>query len=220
MTRIVTVIMFLLALTLAGCKTTSTSSGSAPESTDIQRGYKAELLKQIEHKYESPEAHYQLAKLYQAEGLLDRADFEFRVTIGFDPVHYRAQAGLIKVLVDSGQKDTATISADLYISQTAVSAKNSLKLGKAFRDEGLDAFAHTCYFQALSLDPQSDEAFKLLGYHYLSKKDKVRAEEYFRRSFELNPYQPDVSGELGRMGVIISGPRRAPGSDSRSVPVE
>ena len=221
MTRIVTVItLVMLTLTLVSCDTTPTATTPAPKASDIQIGYKAELLEQIERKYESPEAHYQLGKLYQAEGRLDKADFEFRVAVGFDPVHFRAQAGLVKVLVDSGQKERADVVAELYTSQTAVSAQKSLLLGKAFRDEDLKDYALNCYFQALGLDPESDEAYKLLGYHYLNEKDKVRAEEYFRRSFELNPYQPEVSGELGRMGVIISGPRTGSVSAPAGAPAE
>ena len=34
------------------------------------------------------------------------------------------------------------------------------------------------------------------------------AEEYLRRSFQLNPYQPEVAGELGRMGVVVQIPRK------------
>jgi hypothetical protein len=42
-----------------------------------------------------------------------------------------------------------------------------------------------------------------LGYYYLSKNDTVRAKEYFTRSFQLDPGQPEVAGELGRLGVEV-----------------
>ena len=208
MTRIVTILSWVLVLVLAGCESTPTTP--ANEEAVAEYGAKAQLLEQIDQKYENPEAHYQLGKLAYVEGQLDKADFEYRVALGFNPVHYRAQAGVVKVATDQKQTERAQIIAELYISQTAVSAPGSLRLGKAFQNEGLGAYAISCYYQATSLTPKSPEPYKLLGYYYLGEDDQVRAEENLRRSFELDPYQTDVAGELGRMGVIIGLPRVQP----------
>jgi hypothetical protein len=37
----------------------------------------------------------------------------------------------------------------------------------------------------------------------------VRAEDYLRRSFQIDPYQPEVAEQLGQMGVVIQVPRKA-----------
>ena len=66
--------------------------------------------------------------------------------------------------------------------------------------------------QAIHLAPTSAKVHKQLGYYYLSKNDKVHAEEYFKRSFNLDPVQPEVAGELGRLGVEV----RIPGKVERS----
>lgn len=210
MTRIVTILAVLLALSLAGCE----SSQPTPEQgqTAIEQTQKEQLLEQIDRRYENPEAHYKLGKIYYNEGALDKADFEYRVVVGFDPVHYRAQAGIVRVAVNQKDPQRARTIAELYISQTAVSAENSVRLGKAFENEGLGEYAMSCYYQAIGLDPEMSEPYKLLGLHYLNAGDKVRAEENLRRSFELNPYQPDVSGELGRLGVIVTTPHQAAGA--------
>jgi tetratricopeptide (TPR) repeat protein len=207
MTRTVTILSLVLALVLVGCESTPKAPGAANEEAAVEMSPKAQLLEQIDRKYENPEAHYQLGKLSYAEGQLDKADFEYRVALGFNPVHYRAQAGVVKVAADQKQTERAQIIAELYISQAAVSAPASLRLGKAFQNEGLGEYALSCYYQASGLTPKSPEPYRLLGFYYLDKGDKMRAEENFRRSFELDPYQTDVSGELGRMGVIIGLPR-------------
>ncbi len=207
MTRIVTILSLVLALVLAGCDSASKSTDTENEETAIQQSPKAQLLERIDKKYENPEAHYQLGKLSYGEGQLDKADFEYRVALGFNPVHYRAQAGVVKVATDQKQTERAQIIAELYISQAAVSAPASVRLGKAFQNEGLGEYALSCYYQATGLTPKSPEPYKLLGFYYLGEDDQVRAEENFRRSFELDPYQTDVAGELGRMGVIIGLPR-------------
>nr|MBC8379248.1 hypothetical protein [Planctomycetota bacterium] len=40
------------------------------------------------------------------------------------------------------------------------------------------------------------------------KGDQVRAEENLRHSFQLDPYQPELAEELGRMGVMVQIPRK------------
>lgn len=208
MTRTVNILLFVLVFVMVGCQSTPQTPDAAKEKAAVEQNQKAQLLEQIDNKYENPEAHYQLGKIAYNEGKLDKADFEYRVALGFDPVHYRAQAGLVKVAVDQEQKDRAQIIAELYISQASVSAPASLRLGKAFQNEGLGEYALSCYYQAAGLTPKSPEPYKLLGYYYLNEGNMVRAEENFRRSFELDPYQSDVSGELGRMGVIVGLPRK------------
>ena len=98
--------------------------------------------------------------------------------------------------------------ADMYINQTSASARHSALLGRAFQKIGLDEYALLCYQQALNLAPNSAAINKQIGYYYLSKQDKVRAEEYLRRSFQIDPYQPEIAGELGRLGVEVKVPRK------------
>jgi hypothetical protein len=63
-----------------------------------------------------------------------------------------------------------------------------------------------CHSQALALDPESSLAFRHIGFYYLQKQDMGRAEQNLRQSFILDPYQPEVAGALGRMGIIVEVP--------------
>ncbi len=63
-----------------------------------------------------------------------------------------------------------------------------------------------CHSHALVLAPDSPDVYKHIGYYYLSKRNLGRAEANLRRSFELDPYQGDVAGELGRLGIIVEVP--------------
>ncbi len=169
---------------------------------------KARLLRQIDRKFENPDAHYQLGKLYQADGLWIKAENEYNITLGFDPVHRGAQAALVKVLLDSGNRTKTELLTDIYVNQASNSASASLELALAFQKEGLDEYALTCYQQALRLQPNSARVNRQIGYYYLSKNDRTRALDYLRRSFQLDPYQPEVAGELGRLGVTVEIPRK------------
>ncbi len=208
MTRIVTIVLLVSAMCLSGCQFfQKKDSDSQIDLTKSGNSQKQELLRQIDRKYENPKAHYQLGSVYHEEGLYDKAEFEYRVTLGFDPVHYKAQAAIVKALQDKGDAQRSKMSADLYMNQAAVSAEASMLLGKAFQSRQMDDYALACYQQALTLAPNSAVLFRQIGYYYLGKGDQVRAEENLRRSFQLDPYQSEVAGELGRMGVMVQIPR-------------
>jgi len=169
---------------------------------------KAKLLRQIDRKFENPQTHFELGQLYQADGMWARAENEYKTALNFDPVHRKAQAARVKVLFNLSDNAKAELLADEYMSQASNSAAGSLKLALAFQKQQLDEYALACYQQALRLAPSSAKINRQIGYYYLSKNNKVLAEEYLRRSFDLNPMQPDVAGELGRLGVEIRIPRK------------
>jgi tetratricopeptide (TPR) repeat protein len=169
---------------------------------------KKQLLKQLEGKFEDPEAHYKLGKLYQADGMWPKAESEFSTALSFDPVYYEAQAARIKVLFENHDKAKAALLVDEYITQAANSAAGSLKLGIGFQKEGLEEYSLTCYKQALRLAPNSAKVNRQVGYYYLSKNQTEQAKIYLTRSFQLDPTQAEVAGELGRLGVAVQIPRK------------
>jgi Flp pilus assembly protein TadD len=94
-------------------------------------------------------------------------------------------------------------------------------MGVAFEKQGLDDYALKCYQDALKMSPDSPTVNRQLGYYYLLKNKKDLAKEYFIRSFQLNPNQPDVAGELGRLGVAVRIPEAAaPVSENLSQPAK
>ena len=169
---------------------------------------KARLLKQIERKFENPEAHFELGQLYQADGLWSQAERYYNTALNFNPVHRRAQAARVKVLLESGDTAKAELLTDIYMGQASNSAAGSLNLALAFQKQRLDEYALGCYRQALHLAPNSAKINRQIGYYYLSRNNKAQAMDYLSRSFQLNPNQPEVAGELGRLGVLIRIPRK------------
>ncbi|MFA5293754.1 MAG: hypothetical protein WC496_12080 [Phycisphaerae bacterium] len=175
--------------------------------SDIQ---KEALLKQLDKKYSDAKTHYDLGRIYHSEGLWDKAEWEYNKALAFDPVHHDAQASIVKLLVDKGDKQRSEVLAEMYISQASVSAKHSLLLGRAFQERGLDEYALSSYMKAHNLAPNSVVINKQLGFFYLLKRDNANAEVYLRRAFELDPYQPEVASELGKLGVQVQIPKKQP----------
>ena len=199
-------LLFLCTTLLVGC-TSQGAAGTGKVKRTPSEQKKAALLKTLDRKFENPQAHYELAQVYQAERLWMKAEYRYNVTLRFDPAHREAQAAMVKVFLDSGDTTKAKTYADIYMNQVAGSASGSYRLGFAFQKQLLDEYAFDCYMQALHLAPNFAKVHRQLGYYYLSKNDKVQGEEYLRRSFELDPIQPEVAGELGRLGVPVIIPK-------------
>lgn len=207
--------VFALLVLVSGCtqnkqKTMYGEKVTDKELTGAQDKEKADLLKDLDRKYENPKAHYELGKLYHSEGLWDKAEWEYNKTLAFDPMHHDAQASIIKLLIDKGDQSRSEVVADMYMSQASISAKHSLLLGRAFQERGLDEYSLACFKQAHNLAPNSVVINKQIGYYYLLKKDNTNAEIYLRRAFELDRSQAEVAGELGRLGVRVEVPKKQP----------
>ena len=164
---------------------------------------KAELLKLLDRKFENPDAHFQVAQLYHAEGLWAKAEYHYNVALGFDPTGAEAKAAMVKLFLDAGDSAKSKTFADVYMNQAANSSTQSLKLAMAFQKQQLDGYALDGYQQALSLEPDSAEVNKQMGFYYLSKGDETRAKEHFIASYRSDNRQPDVAHELGRLGVEL-----------------
>ncbi len=202
-------LLFSCTMLLVGCNNQRSGAAGTSQIEKIpaeQR--KAALLKTLDRKFENPDAHFELGRLYHAERLWIKAEYHYSRTISFDPAHREAQAAMVKLFFDSGDTAKAKIYADIYMKQVAGSASESFRLGFAFQKQLLDEYAMACFKQALNLAPNSAKVHRQIGYYYLSKNDKVRAEEYLKRSFQLDPLQPEVAGELGRLGVEVRIPKK------------
>jgi tetratricopeptide (TPR) repeat protein len=166
----------------------------------------AQLLAELNKKFENPQAHYQLADLYRRSRNWNMAEYHYITAISQEPGNKAAQAGLVKMFVERGERAKAEQFANAYITQSGVAVADRLRLGYEFEKVGLDDYALRAYRQAVAAAPDSAEANRQIGYYYRAKGDTANAKKYLQRSFELNPRQPDVAGDLGRMGVVVQTP--------------
>jgi Flp pilus assembly protein TadD len=182
---------------------------------------KAELQQELGKKWENPSAHYELGQLFHAGGDWSKAEWHYNIALGFNPAYRDAQAAIVKLQFDKGDKPKGEWAANTYMTQAASSPEQLLSLGAAFEKQGLDDYANKCYQDALKIAPNSPTVNRQLGYYYLARNKKDLAKEYFIRSFQLNPNQPDIAGELGRLGVAVKIPQASgPASENLSQPVK
>ena len=193
--------MFCVLL-VVGCQNTSTArvDQNVRAQADI---HKAELLKELDKKWENPPVHFELGQLYHAAGDYSKAEYYYNQALNFNPAYREVQAAMVKLQLDKGDKSKADWVANGYMTQVASIPEQLLSLGAAFEKQGLDDYALKCYQEAIKTAPDSSPVNRQLGYYYLAKNQKDLAKEYFIRSFQLNPDQADVAGELGRLGVAV-----------------
>ena len=202
-------LFFFCMMSLVGCNGQQAKVSGADQAQSIQfEEKKAALEKMLDRKFENPDAHFELGQLYKAQLQWTKAEYHYNIALSFNPVHRQAQAAMVKLFLDSGNTAKAKTYANNYIKEVTASAGQSLELALAFQKQQLDDYALECYQQALRLGPNSAEVHKKVGYYYLSKNDTVKAEEHLKRSFRIDPRQPDVAGELGRLGVQVEIPRK------------
>ncbi|MHC4070709.1 MAG: tetratricopeptide repeat protein [Planctomycetota bacterium] len=207
------------AFLLAGCYDPRADEAAVEQARSLPpNARKAELLNLLERRFENPDAHFELGQVYQAEGLWAKAEYHYNMALTFDPALAEAKVAMVKLFLDSGDSAKSKTYADIHMNQVAASAIQSLRLAMAFQKHQLDGYALDCYQQALNLAPGSAKVNKGMGFYYLAKGDKVQAKEYLVRSFELDANQPDVAGELGRLGVEVKIPEaEAPQENSREL---
>lgn len=195
MATILRITVILTVIVMAGC---GPIKEPVPDTEET-------LLAQINQKFESPDAHYKLAKIYHAQQQWIKAEYEYNIAIGFSPANKWPDAGLVRLYEDWNRADKAQAAMDKAM-QTCTTDEGLVMLAKALERENLRKRAMECYEYAAKVALNKGGIYKEMGYYYLSIGDKVRAEDAFRKSLELRPYQPDVSAELGRMGVKVVAP--------------
>ena len=203
-----------LLLALVGCESQEMKVAEAERIRKLPvDARKANLQQSLNTRFENPVAHYELAQLYHAEGLWSKAEYHYSIALSFDPANADAQVAMVKLFLDSGDTAKSKNYANNHVNNAGSSDIQSLRLAMAFEKQQLDEYALTCYQQAIKLAPDSARINKQMAYYFLGKGDKDRAKEYLVRSFQLDPSQPEVAGELGRLGVEV----RIPGRTDKDV---
>ena len=92
-------------LVLLGCESQQAKEARAEKMRKLPaEARKVSLQESLESKFENPEAHFELAQLYHAEGLWAKAEYHYTIALNFDPANAEAQAAMVKLFIDSGER--------------------------------------------------------------------------------------------------------------------
>ena len=118
--------MVMVSVLAFGCASKKKENVVSKISTPTGEMSKIELQRKVERKYTDAEAHYKLGKLYQADGLWEKAEAEYHIASSFDPAHWRAEAAKVKMLQQKGETDRSKLTAEQAMNRASVLAESSL----------------------------------------------------------------------------------------------
>ena len=119
-------ILLFSALLLVGCNDQQSSVPPRPQVSMPPEAREAELLNLLERKFENPAAHFQLGQMYHGEGLWAKAEYHYRVALGFDPAHAGGHLPGNFALLESYRVLTLGLRFPLY----KVLAQNSIAVSR------------------------------------------------------------------------------------------
>lgn len=147
----------------------------------------------------SATAHYDLGKVYRADGELGEAEKYFRGVLDSDPGHAGAMAALGEVLQEMARDQEAIP----FLKQATVlmpdDADLHCDLGDALQTLGQLTSASAAYERSLHLNPKLSRAWYSAGCAQASRKEYAGAIGCFRRALEIRPEWPPAQHNLGRV---------------------
>ncbi len=171
------------------------------------------------------EAHYKLAKAYDAQGDPVNAYREYAWTGDLDPSNIDAQLQAGTLLLAAGELNAARTRAELALQVAPDSAPAHILLGNALSGLKEPEAAIKEIEQALSLDPSYAPAWTALGAAEFLGGTRERAGDAFKKAVELAPRSIEArlalanyewargdlaSTEHTLLGALAVDPRSAP----------
>ena len=146
-----------------------------------------EYKRAIQARPDWAEAHYKLAKTYDAQGDPVNAYKEYAWTGDLDPSNIDAQLQAGTLLLAAGELSAARTRAELALQVAPDSAPAHILLGNALSGLKEPEAAIKQIEQALSLDPSYAPAWTALGAAEFLGGTRERAGEAFKKAVELAP---------------------------------
>ncbi len=101
----------------------------APVTTATPDPTEAQLLAELDKKWENPQVHLELARLYHKGQNWTKAEWYYSNALGFDPANKGAQAGQVKLFLDRGDAAKAEQFANGYIRTSGVLGARDVAAG-------------------------------------------------------------------------------------------
>ena len=146
------------------------------------------------------EPHNGLGAVALQRGRVADASREFRKAIELDPKNTNPRINLARQLAKEGKAEEARRELEDYLRQVPAETRATLELASLLLQRGnADAAAKLCA-ESLAVHP-SYQVLNLQGDALRKLGRSAGAVEAYRRSLELNPYQPEIAALLRSGGV-------------------
>jgi tetratricopeptide (TPR) repeat protein len=197
--RLVLAASFALAVASGGCSRDAqaqarkyVASGDAYLAKHLLNQSVIEYKRAVQAKPDWPEAHYKLAKAYDAQGDPVNAYREYAWAGDLDPTNADAQVHAGTLLLAAGEFQSARTRAELAVKAAPDNPAANILLGNALAGLNETDKAVKQIEQAISLDPSYAPAWTALGAVQFIGGTYERAGSAFRKAIELAPRSMDA----------------------------
>ena len=139
-----------------------------------------------------PNAHFQLARVYQKYGLLDSARSAYERSIALRPAFPDAHFHLAQIYYAEGNTPGAIDAYKQVVRYRSADARAHNNLGFIYKKTGELDEAEAAYRKAIDLDPEFVEAYNNLGQLYKQRNELERALGLYRKAIAIKTDFPEA----------------------------
>lgn len=163
----------------------------------------------------NPWGFYMLGLAAWKSGDRETAQGAFEQALALDPAHVKSQLNLSRVLLESGQPDSALVHIDAALELDSVSSEPVRLQGRAFETLGKTDDAILAYQRAIQLDSTDVWALNNLGALYIRLERFAEAIEPLQVAVQLSATTAVFHNNLG-MALERTGQYRAAEEEYRA----
>ncbi|MBN1846065.1 MAG: tetratricopeptide repeat protein [Sedimentisphaerales bacterium] len=164
------------------------------------------LASSLDADYENCASHYWLGRCHEIKNDPDKAVYEYRLAVRFDPALDVAQRSLIQILHRTGQIDPSVQAARVYLRNKTTLASEFIRMAEEFSAEGMDPQAVLAYQRAQQVEPRNPIPSIALADYYRAKGSKDREIDSLTNALMIDPLYPGLARRLGELGQRIDLP--------------
>ena len=177
---------------------------------EAYREFKAALEK--DSKY--AEAHFNLGRVYKAQGFIKEALIEFQIALRLNPTYLAAQRELeqIKLSLEQDVRAQLKIKGQDTVNQTEfaqVSADEAEKRGRQLLNQGRGEEAVRYFEQALRQRFNDVPLLKMVGFLYFQQNRFTNSLEFYSRAREYAPADAEIPYAIGLIYMKTKEPEKA-----------
>ncbi|MCI0566614.1 MAG: tetratricopeptide repeat protein [Acidobacteria bacterium] len=164
----------------------------------------AEFRRALELRPRYAEPHNGLGAVHSRRDEGRQAEAEFREAISLDPKSPEQRLNLARLHWSQGKKREAEQDLRKYLQAVPGEARASLELGGLLLDSGRARESADLCTASLQVHPDDYSLWNLRGESLWQLGSMDGAIDSFRRSLEVNPFQPEISARLQEASAGVS----------------
>jgi tetratricopeptide (TPR) repeat protein len=224
------IVGFLLVCVLgsAGCSNIASQAANVEGVRLYQQGNYQQASDRFQQAIaqdpKSPDGYYNLAASLQKTGTLygrtpdlQQAENLYNQCLERDPNHADAYRGLAVLLNETGRQREAFNLLNHWSAASPTSADPKIELARLLEEVGQSEQAKAQLVNALTVDPNNARALTALGRLRDQSGDHQQAFANYKRSLEINRFQPEVEARVAQLQGAVGGPTSiAPSTEPRT----